>query len=200
MLKGFLILIIFSTVSVANETQFIRDAYFKSYKHQSNKNYKEAIKALSLLYKKYPKGYTLNLRMAYLYYLSKEYNKAIIYYKKASKIIPSSNEAKLGLTKVYLASKKYKQAQTLAYAMLKTDYYSFYGNLYAIQALVAQNKNREALRIINKMLAVFPTNISYLEELAMLYKKTNNNYLNDIYETLYILDPSNRLLNSVKRD
>ena len=196
MLKVFVILIIFSTFSIANETQFIRDAYFKSYKHESNKNYKKAIKALSALYTKYPKGYTLNLRMAYLYYLSQQYSLAIIYYKKASKIIPSSNEAKLGLTKVYLASKQYKQAQILAYSMLKTDYYSFYGNLYAIQALVAQNKNKNALQIINKMLAVFPTNISYLEELVKLYKKSNHKYLNNIYETLYILDPSNALLKS----
>lgn len=195
MLKRLILLFMFLFhFAFANETQLIRDAYFQSYEYEAKKDYTGAIKALSRLYKKYPKGYTLNLRIGYLYSLKENYKKAIKYYQEASSIIPTSNEAKLGLTKVYLRAENYKKAQELAYRMLKTDYYSFYGNLYAIEALVGQKKYDTALAIINKMLAVFPTNITYLEQLAILYKKTNHKYLNDIYENIYILDPNNELL------
>jgi len=182
------------TREMNSETLLVREAYFKSYAHESNKEYAAAIKSLERLHKKYPTGYTLNLRIGYLYYLNKEYEIAIKHYKRASKTLPNSNEAKLGLTRVYLAQKSYKKAEKLAFSMLKTDYYSFYGNLYAIAALEGQKKYKTALAIINKMLAVFPTNITYLEQLAILYKKTNHQYLNDVYESIYLLDPDNALL------
>lgn len=185
---------ILHATEVSNETFLIRDAYFKSYAHEAKKEYSEAIQSLQRLHQKYPTGYTLNLRIGYLYYLKKEYNFAIKHYQRASKTLPNSNEAKLGLTRVYLAQKSYKKAEKLAFAMLKTDYYSFYGNLYAIEALVGQEEYKTALAIINKMLAIFPTNITYLEQLALLYQKTNHQYLNDVYESIYILDPDNALL------
>lgn len=194
MKKSVVIIITFLTFSLADDTSLVRDAYFKSYAYEAKKDYQTAIKSLERLYSKYPKGYTLNLRIAYLYYLNKEYPLAIEYYKKASNILPQSNESKLGLTRVYLAQESYKKAQKLAFGMLKTDYYSFYGNLYAIEALVGQKKYKTALAVINKMLAIFPTNITYLEQLALLYKKTNHKYLDNIYESIYILDPDNELL------
>lgn len=194
MFKRFIIFLAFLTFALADETSLIREAYFKSYAYEKEKNYEAAIKSLSRLHKKYPKGYTLNLRMGYLYFLNKQYDIAIDYYKSSSEILPKSNESKLGLTRVYLKKKSYKKAQKIALGILKIDYYSFYGNLYAIEALVGQEEYKTALAIINKMLAIFPTNIIYLEQLAILYKKTNHKYLNSVYESLYLLDPQNELL------
>lgn len=185
---------ILTTFLIADDTAFVRNAYFKSYAYEKEKKYASAIQSLEKLYQKYPKGYTLNLRIGYLYFLLKKYDISIRYYKKSSRILPKSNESKLGLTRVYLAKKDFKKAQRLAFGMLKTDYYSFYGNLYAIQALVGQKKYKIALAIANKMLAIFPTNITYLEQLALLYKKTNHQYLDSVYESIYILDPENSLL------
>jgi len=158
--------------------------------------YKEAIKVLAPLYKKYPKGYTLNLRLGWLFYLDKKYSNAIKYYKKASITAPSSLEPRLALTNLKLLLEQNEEALTLAYGILKIDYYNFYGNLYAINSLIAQKKYETAKLITNKMLALYPTSVIFLEKLATIYKKTKNKHLKDIYKSIEILDPNNILVNT----
>jgi tetratricopeptide (TPR) repeat protein len=68
--------------------------------------------------------------------------------------------------------------------------------LYITKALIAQKKYEIALKIINKMLALYPTDISYLEQLAIAYKATNSKYLEKLYEDILILDPNNVLVRS----
>ncbi len=46
------------------------------------------------------------------------------------------------------------------------------------------------------MLALYPTDISYLEQLAIIYKLTNNKYLQTVYEDILVLDPNNVLVRS----
>jgi len=60
-----------------------------------------------------------------------------------------------------------------------------------IQSLNAQKKYNISLKIINKMLALYPTDISYLELLAVVYKATDSKYLQKLYEDILILDPNN---------
>ena len=63
----------------------------------------------------------------------------------------------------------------VSYELLKIDYYNYYANLYVTQALTAQGKYEVATEIIHKMLALYPTDISYLEALAVVYKILNQN-------------------------
>jgi tetratricopeptide (TPR) repeat protein len=86
--------------------------------------YYEAIKVLSPLYSKYPKGYTLNLRFGWLYFLSKRYSDAIKYYTKASLINTYALDPRLGLIRIYLQTANYEKAQTVSYELLKIDYYN----------------------------------------------------------------------------
>lgn len=174
----------------------IKTQYFKSYDYEQMGKYTEAIKSLSPLYQKYPKGYTLNLRFGWLFYLGKKYNDAIRYYKEASLINPYALDPKLGLIRVYLDTDSFDKAQVVAYELIKIDYYNYYANLYVIQALIAQKKYEIATEIINKMLALYPTDISYLEQLAIVYKKTKSKYLEPLYEDILILDPNNVLVRS----
>jgi len=178
------------------EFEDIKSQYFKSYDYEQMQKYGEAIKVLSPLYKKYPKGYTLNLRFGWLFYLDKKYNDSIKYYKKASLINPYALDPRLGLIRVYLDTYSFKKAEQVSYELLKIDYYNYYANLYVIKALIAQKKYDIATEIINKMLALYPTEISYLEQLAIVYKLTNNKYLQKLYEDILILDPNNVLVRS----
>jgi hypothetical protein len=41
------------------------------------------------------------------------------------------------------------------------------------------------------MLKIYPTDISFLELLAMLYKKTKNKYLPILNKNILVLDPNN---------
>lgn len=200
MIKLFLLLSFsFSLLfSAAQDNEKIKQYYFKSYDYEQMGKYEEAIKVLSPIYKKYPKGYTLNLRLGWLFYLNKKYADSIKYYKKASLVNMYALDPKLGMISVYLVIQKYKEAEMVAQELLKTDFYNYYANLYMTQALIAQEKYQVATEIINKMLALYPTDITYLEQLAIVYKITKNKYLNKLYENILILDPNNILVRTAK--
>ncbi|MDQ7068371.1 MAG: hypothetical protein Q9M40_10605 [Sulfurimonas sp.] len=81
-MRFFIIISIFLTLLSASES--IKEQYLKSYDYERMGKYSEAIKVLSPLYKKYPKGYTLNLRFGWLFFLDKKYKNAQKHYKEAS--------------------------------------------------------------------------------------------------------------------
>ncbi len=194
----FLSLILFTTLLLSADAEFedIKAQYFKSYDYEKMQVYSEAIKVITPLYKKYPKGYTLNLRLGWLFYLDKKYKDSQKYYKEASLINPYALDPRLGLIRVYLDTYAFKKAEIFSYELLKIDYYNYYANLYITKALIAQKKYDIATEIIRKMLALYPTDISYLEQLAVVYKLTKNEYLQKVYEDILVLDPNNILVRS----
>jgi tetratricopeptide (TPR) repeat protein len=197
-MKSFLFLLLFFSLSNgSSEFENIKSQYFKSYDYEQMQKYKEAIKVLSPLYQVYPNGYTLNLRFGWLFYLDKKYSDAIVYYKKASLINPHSVEPKLGLARTYLQASSFKDAERECEQIIKIDYYNYYANLYIAKALIAQKKYDTAIEIINKMVVIYPTDIFYLEQLSIVYKLTNNLYLQQLYEDILILDPNNVLVRSI---
>ena len=184
-----LLLILLYVFSIAGT---IDNAYKASYNYEKIGDYKDAIKVLIPITKKYPKGYTLNLRLGYLFYLNKNDKNAISYYKKASLILPYSLEPKLGLMRVYLTMQQYQNVLTIGYSILKSDYYNYYANLYIIDALIAQKKFDIALGFVNKILTIYPTDITYLVKLAKIYETKNPAYATKIYKnSILILDPNN---------
>ncbi len=196
-MKNILLLLLSIWITLyGSEFEDIKGEYFKSYDYEYMQKYSEAIKVLAPLYKKYPKGYTLNLRFGWLFYLDKKYNDSIEYYKNASLINPYALDPRLGLIRVYLDTYLFKEAEIVSYELLKIDYYNYYANLYVTRALIAQKKYEIATKIIKKMLALYPTDIAYLQELAIVYKLTDNIYLQKLYEDILILDPNNVLVRS----
>jgi tetratricopeptide (TPR) repeat protein len=194
-----ILLLFFITVTLLlsqSEFEDVKTQYFKSYDYEQMSRYEEAIKVLAPLYKKYPKGYTLNLRFGWLFYLDKKYSNSIKYYKQASLINSYALDPKLGLIRIYLDTGNFKKAEIVAYELLKIDYYNYYANLYVTKALIAQKKYKIATKIINKMLALYPTDIAYLEQLAIVYKDTSSSYLTKLYQDILILDPNNVLVRS----
>ena len=187
-----LLLILFATFFIYGyDFNKVSNIYNKSYNYEKIGRYSEAIKVLIPLYKKYPRGYTLNLRLGWLYYLNRKFQNAIEHYKKAALIYPYSIEPRLGLANIYLTMQRYKDAQNMAYEVIKKDYYNYYGNLYAIKALIAQKKYQIAQELANKMLTLYPTNIDFLTQLAIIYKKSNNKNLKKLSQDILILDPNN---------
>ncbi len=192
----FLFLLSISSLFGSSEFEKIKTQYFKSYDYEQMQKYSEAIKVLTPLYNKYPKGYTLNLRFGWLFYLDKKYKDASKYYKQASLVNPYALDPRIGLIRVYLDTYSFEDAEQVAYELLKIDFYNYYANLYIIQALTAQKKYDISVEIVRKMLALYPTDISYLEQLAIIYKLTNNKYLQTVYEDILVLDPNNVLVRS----
>lgn len=190
-MKYLLILLVLKSLLFSSDFEDVKLQYFKSYDYEYMQRYSEAIKVLAPLYKKYPTGYTLNLRFGWLFFLDKKYNDAIKHYKQASLISPFALDPRLGLIRVYLDTYDFDKAQIISYELLKIDYYNYYANLYAIKTLIAQKKYDIAIVMINKMLSLYPTDVKYLEQLAIVYKATDSKYLRKTYEDILILDPNN---------
>ena len=186
-----LILTISFIMLFANDT--IKETYSKSFEYEKMGNYKEAIKILQPLYQKYPKGYTLNLRLGWLFFLSKRYNNALKHYQKASLILPSSFEPRLGICRVYLATQYWEKAKIISYSILKEDPLNYYANLYATQALIKENNFKDAQYIIRKMLIRYPTDISFLELKAYIESIIDIKLAINTYNTILTLDPNNVL-------
>jgi len=170
----------------------ITKAYLNSYNYEKIGDYKDAIKVLIPVYKKYPKGYTLNLRLGYLFFMNKKYQNSINYYNKASLSLPYSVEPKLGMMKVYLTIGQYEKVIEIGYSILKTDFYNYYANLYTLQSLKMLKRYDDATILANKILTLYPTDVTYLVNLAKIYEITNPAYAKKLYkDSILILDPNN---------
>lgn len=172
----------------------IKETYHKSFNYEQQKDFKDAIRAIMPVYEAYPNGYTVNLRLGWLYYLLKKYGNSEAHYKKAIKSVPSSAEAKLGLSLPYLAQKRWKEVENLMYEILKTDFYNFYGNLRLAIALRNQGKGDLAEKVSRKMLALYPANVSFLTELGLdLIAQGKNKKAYSIFADVIVLDPENQI-------
>lgn len=172
--------------------QEIRDAYYKSYNYEKMANYTDAIKAILTVYNEYPEGYTVNLRLGWLYYLNQNYANSLERYEKAIKISPYSIEAKLGHLLPLLAQERYGDVEKEAFQILNVDYYNYYGNMRLVFALRMQQKLDMAEKIALKMLAIYPIDISFLTEYALIkFTQEEKDTAFRVFYDILILDPEN---------
>jgi len=191
------LLIFFAVFLFAFSNKDIQQIYYKSYNYEKMGDYKDAIKVLIPLYNKYPNGYTINLRLGWLFYLKRNYSNSIKHYEKASLILPYSIEPKLALMRDYLALQKFKEVLKIGNIILRGDYYNYYGNYYEILALKGIKDYKTALKIANKMLSLYPTSVLFLNALGEIYYLENKKDLaKKIFENVLILDPNNIIAKS----
>jgi len=189
---AFLLLLFLFTNSFALTYEEIKEAYHRSFIYEKSGDYEDAIKALMPVYKSFPNGYTVNLRLGWLYYLAKKYANSEFHYRKALQVVPSSVEAMLGLTLPYMAQGKWPETEALTYRILKIDYYNYYGNLRLSYALRKEGKYSIAEAVARKMLAIYPSDVNFLVELALaLYHQGKTAYAESIFKDVLILDPEN---------
>ena len=188
----FLFIYLITSKSFAITFQDIKNAYYNSYKYEMAGNYKDAIRSLMIVYSNYPNGYTVNLRLGWLYYLNKNYSNSVFHYKKALQVMPYSIEAKLGLTLPLLAQGKYSSVENICYQILNQDFYNYFGNLRLVYVLRLEGKYDLAEKIINKMLYIYPTDTKFLIELGIVkFKRGKLKDAQRIFNDVLILDPEN---------
>ena len=186
----FLLLIPFLVFSLTY--QEIAKAYKESYLYEKIGDYKNAIRVLMPIYKAYPNGYTINLRLGWLYYLWGKYDNSIFHYKKADKAIPTSVESKLGLSLPLMAQEKWGDVEIVLYRVLNLDYYNYYGNLRLCIVLEKEKKYKLQKAIALKMLRIYPTSVPFLVELAKSYYHLGDKEkAKKLFEDILILDPEN---------
>ncbi len=194
----FLFIIILPYTSFASTTKEpmtykeIKQAYLKSYQYEKMQNYRDAIKALSIVSYNYPKTFTVNLRLGYLYLLFNKYANAITHYERAQSIIPAALSPKLGLMSIAIKQGQLSKAEQIGFQIIKQDYYNYYGNLKLAYVYLQLKKLIPAQNIINKMLGLYPTNRAFLIQLAKLYELQHNlAAAQSTYKNILILDPEN---------
>lgn len=170
----------------------IAGAYKRSFEMEKAQRYQEAIRALAPVYEAYPNGYTVNLRMGWLFYLNGNFNNAIAHYEVAGTAMPYSLEPKLGRLLPLLAQERWAEAEALAYQIVSVDHYNYYGNLRLLIALRNQKKLEPAYQIALKMTSAYPTDMYYLVELALIQDARGDKAeARRLFEDVLILYPEN---------
>ncbi|WP_457681604.1 tetratricopeptide repeat protein [Thermovibrio sp.] len=189
---GLLVALLLISNSYSLTYQDIASAYHRSFIYEKSGDYKDAIKALMPVYQAFPNGYTVNLRLGWLYYLLKKYSNSEFHYKKALKAIPTSLEPLLGLTLPYMAQGRWQDTEFTCYRILKSDYYNYYGNLRLSYAFRMEGKFSLAEAVDRKMLTIYPSDVNFLLELALsLYGEKKYALSESILKDVLILDPEN---------
>ena len=170
----------------------IRDAYHKSYRYERSQNYADAIKALSPVITAFPQAYTVNLRLGWLNYLIGAYATARTHYQTAIKTAPDSLEAKLGHTLPLLAQERYDEAEIAAKQVLRIDPSNYLANLRLAFAFRMLKKFEAAEDLLNRMLVLYPTDVSLLTEYALVKLARNQNPdAKRVFNDILTLDPEN---------
>jgi len=170
----------------------IKEAYQKSFFYEKVGDYKDAIRVLMPIYKAYPDGYTINLRLGWLYYLWGKYDNSEFHYRKADKAIPTSVESKLGLSLPLMAQQKWGEAETTLYRVIAIDFYNYYGNLRLAKVLGKEKKYKQQIAVALKMLNIYPTSVPFLVVLGEGYYNLGNlQKAEEVLKNILILDPEN---------
>lgn len=187
-----ILLFVFVSSLFAITPEEIQEAYHKSFNYEQIEDYENAIRTLSPVLDEFPNGYTVNLRLGWLYYLLGKYANSIEHYQKAVQSVSTSLEAKNGLLLPLLAQNKYNEVTSTAYQVVSVDHYNYYGNMRLAFALRMQKKYDQAEQLLNKMLAVYPTDITFLTELALIkYNQGDTEKAGGLMWDVLTLDPEN---------
>jgi tetratricopeptide (TPR) repeat protein len=177
--------------------QEIQQAYSRSYGYEKVQDYGNAINALAQVIEQYPAGYTVNLRLGWLYYLKQNYADSLKNYAASAKSAPLSIEARLGSLLPLLAQGRYDQVEAAAYQILQTDRYNFTANLRLAVALRLEKKYELAGRITQQMLTLYPTDVTLLTEMGLLRQAEGQvDAATAIFGDILVLDPENIAANS----
>ncbi len=172
----------------------IEQAYNRSYASERAGKFSEAAEALSPVAKEYPNGYTLNYRLGYLASASKDAANALLFYDKAILAAPSAVDPRLAKMSLLLVQGKYALAEQVGYQILNVDLGNYLGNLKLTYALRMQQKNDLAEKVDIRMLALYPTDASFLAEYGILkYYAGPLERSAQIFQDLLTLYPGNAL-------
>jgi len=182
------------TISFAEEMTNgdIKECYYQSYLYENQKRYSDAIAALKPIYLNYPNTYTVNYRLGWLYYLNQNYANAIEHLNQATAISPQSSEIIRIMIYIYQSKFNWYKVENLSVQLLKLDYYNISGNFWYAVSLKMQGKYSLAIKIVNKMLAIQPTSVLFLQELGEnLYLSQNIKESYSVFNNLLIISPQN---------
>lgn len=149
-------------------------AFNASINEATKGNYQKAIDVLLNIYKNNENDYLINLRLGYLYYLQKKYDKSIEYYKKAIQLTnEKSIEPFLGLTLPLASQEKWSEVEKAYQKILSIDPNNYTANLRLGQIYFNRKDYSKAENYLKKVYNFYPSDYE-----ANLYLGWTYFYLN----------------------
>lgn len=172
-------IILFSTIIISKEV-FSQEkddrinAFNKSIFSAKEGDYNKSLNDLLSIYDKYSNDYLINLRLGYLFYLTKNYDKSINHYKKALSILNNKSiEPLLGLTLPYAAKENWSEVKKIYLQILSIDPVNYTANLRLGQMYFNRKEYYKAEKYLQKVFELYPSDYE-----ANLYLGWTYFYLN----------------------
>jgi tetratricopeptide (TPR) repeat protein len=128
-------------------------AFSKSYSFEYETQYAKAISALTDLHED---SYQVDLRLGWLYYISKDYVKSEQWYKKAIALEPTSIEARFGLVLPQSATANWNSVLTTYLDVVKLDPNNSIANYRIASIFYARKDYLNAKAYVAKVLKLYP--------------------------------------------
>ena len=131
-----------------------QNAFYKSYEFEKSGNYTAALKELNNVYKS--DDYFTNIRLGWLYYLSKQYAQSVKFYEKAISQKPYAIEAKFGLIKPLSATENWDRVKTTYTDILKIDPQNTLANYWLGVIYYNRKEYASANKLFEKVANLYP--------------------------------------------
>ncbi len=133
--------------------QTSESAFAKSYSFEYETQYAKAITALTELH---VETYQINLRLGWLYYLSKDYIKSEQYYRKAVASEPASIEARFGLVLPLSTLGNWNNVLSVYLEITKLDGNNSIANYRLASIYYTRKDYANATQFVSKVLKLYP--------------------------------------------
>lgn len=180
---------VLSLMAKAQSDAIIQKAFAASYSAESNYNYNEAIATINNIYAE--QNYEMNLRLGWLYYLSKNYTSSIKFYEKATTIRPYAIEAKLGLIKPLADTESWDKVIKQYETILSIDPQNTTANYYLGYALYTRKQYDAAAKYFEKVVNLYP--FDYNSNLMLgwtYYRLGKNNEAKVLFNKVLLISPA----------
>jgi tetratricopeptide (TPR) repeat protein len=162
----FLLACSFWSVQAENNAQAL---FSKSYLSEQAGNYSAAINDLKPL--STTANYALNIRLGWLYYLSKQYTEAIKYYEAAILLKPYAIEARFGCIKPLSAIESWEKVKANYIQILKIDPQNTTANYWLGVMYYNKKDYATASKLFEKNVNLYP--LDYNSVIMLAWSKLN---------------------------
>ena len=158
------LLVLVSVTAFSQSADVVQNAFVKSYVAENDKNYPLAISELKTVYD--PAGYMINIRLAWLNYLDKQYTVSANYYKKSIAIRPYAIEARFGCVKPLSALEDWEGVKKQYMEILTIDPQNTLANYWLGVVYYNRKDFLNAVELFEKVVNLFPLDYDSLIMLA----------------------------------
>jgi tetratricopeptide (TPR) repeat protein len=132
----------------------IQAAFSDSYKTELSGDYAMSVSSIKSIYQ--PDNYSMNARLGWLLFLSKQYTESVNYYDKAIKLKPYGIEARFGMIKALNALESWDKVKEQYESILKIDPQNT-TSLYWLGVLLYNRKEYDAAgKNFEKIVNLYP--------------------------------------------